>query len=155
MPGLACMTALSHLCGLRLPCLIALAAMAACSSAEVMQHARFDAEDRTITAPPGSDYLLGGLKEELRNHGFTVVVAPGWARSAGSASDTPPIYQSQTRYRLYLEQRWRDFCLTGGHRVDVDLTVFDHRLGREMLHIAGRDCTPEVIEKFRNALAGR
>lgn len=138
----------------RLSCLAALTALVACSSAQVVQHARFDLEDRTITAPPGSDYLLGGLKEELRNHGFTVVVAPGWARNPGPASGAPPIYESQTRYRLYLEQRWRDFCLTG-HRMDFDLTVFDHRLGREMLRIAGRDCTPDVIEKFRKALAGR
>lgn len=144
-----------HRHAVRLSCLAVLAVLAGCSSAEVVQHARFDLEDRTITAPPGSDYLLGGLKEELRNHGFTVVVAPGWARNPGPASGAPPIYESQTRYRLYLEQRWRDFCLTGGHRMDVDLSVFDHRLGREMLRITGRDCTPAMIEKFRKALAAR
>ena len=149
------MIALFHRLAGRLPCLGVLAVLAACSSAQVVQHARFDLEDRTITAPPGSDYLLGGLKDELRNHGFTVVVAPGWARNPGPASGAPPIYESQTRYRLYLEQRWRDFCLTGGHRMDFDLTVFDHKLGREMLHIAGRDCTPRVIGKFRKALEGR
>lgn len=133
----------------------ALLTLAGCSPAKVVQHARFGPEDRTITAPPGGDYLLGGLKEELRNHGFMVVVAPGWARNPGPTSDAPPIYESRTRYRLYLDQSWRDFCLTGGHRMKFDLSIFDHELGREMLRISGTDCTPNVIENFRKALAAR
>ena len=148
------MTARSHPCLLRPALLTALAVLAACTSAKVVQSARFDPVDRTITAPHGSDYLLGGLKEELQKHGFTVVVAPDWVRNTARPGEADPIdiFASKTRYRLYLDQRWRDFCLTGGHRMDFTLSVFDLERGREMLRMSGRDCTPRVIGKFRKAL---
>lgn len=138
----------------RLLLLIAFSILAACSSAEVAQHARFDAADRSIMTPAGSDYLLGGLKDELQKHGFTVVVAPDWVPSAAppGAADPIDMFARKTRYRLYLGQSWRDFCLTGGHRMDFTLSVFDLERGREMLRMSGRDCTPSVIRKFRRAL---
>lgn len=140
------MTALS-----RLVTIIALAALAACAGTEVVQTARFDTANRTITTPPGNDYLLGGLKEELQKHGFAVTVAPDWVIGAGHA-DPIETFGSKTRYRLYLDQRWRDFCLFGGHVVDFTLSIFDVERGREMLRMEGRDCTPSVIRKFRRAL---
>lgn len=136
--------------------LLACLAAAACQSAKVVQQAPFDSADRTITVPAGDRYLLDPLKDELRRHGFVVVEAGRevWLRDRDETA-LEAMMESKTRYRMYLRQRWTDLCLTGGRRMDFDLSIFDLAIGQEALRIAGRDCSPRVIEKFSAALAAK
>jgi hypothetical protein len=135
----------------RLILVLSCLAVTSCQSPEVVRYAAIDDADRSIVVPPGNRYLLGPLKEELQRQGFTTVVPGNWTRIDEEA-DIIPVIESKARYRLYLEQRLRDVCLTGSPRVAYTLSIVDLEQGNEVLRSSGQGCAPSVARRIAAAL---
>ena len=131
-------------------CLFALAA-AACGT-DVRRHGTIDQSAKVMVVPAGGEGLLGGVKDGLRQDGWTLVVGRGSVRSDPAPGallrpDIPP------RYSLSIEATRIDSCITS-QLYAYSIAVIDNESGTEVLTLSGNECGLTIVRKLREALRG-
>lgn len=120
---------------------------------ELVVYEQVDRSDRSITVPAGGGGLLGELKSVLRQNGWRTTVDRGPTVARGGSSGVQIADTFNTRYRLYVDWRRTDLCLSFDDEVDFDISVIDNQTGSEVLTLSGRDCEGAIAQKFINALS--
>src|ERR1044071_3174756 len=144
----------------------------ACTHTEVRQRSPVDMEEKTIAVPPAKRGLLKGIAEALAAAGWKVsvdqtLVAPPRQKSNAAISKevkkiepkkvSSPSAVNRTvikaRYRLEASFREIDYCRRG-RIVIYDLTITDSRSGAKVIEQGGRECDRDIVQKFKDTLAG-
>ena len=121
----------------RVTLFVAMIAFAGCASSNVRFHGQIDANEKTMTLPPGSSLLLGPFKQSL--------IASGWRIAVDR--------DSGARYRLALRQQQVDVCIgTGLPMVADDLSLIDNKTGEEVMTASGKDCVDLAARWFSEAV---
>ncbi len=124
-------------------------------SSNVERYSPIDPAAKSITVPVGNGVLVGPIKRRLSNDGWQLAVDSGPIRTQGRIGlDTSlETYRSyNTRYRLLVNARQFDFCITGSAAIYYDLSLIDTKTGREVFAQSGRDCEAWAVEKFSSEL---
>lgn len=131
--------------------------MTGCMSSEVQKYGSVETDAKTITVPPGSGGILGGIKRVLAENGWRMSISRGPTVTEGTVGSRTRLETTDTfntRYRLAVNWRQFDLCIIGGGAYFFDISIIDNRTGSELLTMSGRDCETPIIRKFSEAIRG-
>jgi hypothetical protein len=132
--------------------------LAGCIHSDVSVYSEIDPTQKTITVPPGNALLVGAIKQRLQKSAWKLVVYRGPTRTVGTVGERTDLATGdtfKTRYRLMINQRQFDMCITGDPALFYDLSLIDNETGEEVFAQSGRDCRDRAVDKFMDAINGK
>lgn len=132
--------------------------LSACAVADVQQYGTIDPNDKTVTVHTGGGGLNGQLKGILNSRGFKLVVDSGPKVTEGTMGEKTRLvsYETmRTRYRLQVQTKIYDSCITGDPAIFFDVSFIDNQSGSEIFTINGRGCQSWAVDEFKKALEAK
>lgn len=130
--------------------------LAGCTSTNVHQYGQIDQSDKSITVPSGTGGLKGAIKTILHDDGWKMTVFKGPSITEGTTGKETLLksYEtSKTRYTLWGQHQFIDYCLTGESYYQYEITIIDNKSGTEVLSMDGLGCEKAITKQFSNMLA--
>lgn len=136
---------------MKLQVLILAVALGGCASTDVQRYGEIDAQQRTITVPPGGLGLTGKIKAGLVAQGWQMAVYEGPTVTEGQVGASTNVKTSDTfntRYRLLIDWEAFDICLNLQQAIRYDISIIDNKAGSEVATMSGRGCSSDVADQF-------
>jgi len=129
-----------------------------CASSNIESYNKIDAENKTITVPPGGG-ANAAIKKSLKDNGWSLKIDSTSLKTVGTndkSINQVTTIESDTRYRLLSSFVTGDFsCLTCRCVKSYNISIIDNKTGEEVAILDGEGgvCYETLAQHVINALS--